>query len=384
MSRAAELPAREEADLLAAWGQLVACGADVQAVRRALAGEPRFARFANLFSEEDADDDAVPELTPWVRVLVFAAQDAPLLDRAASLRASEAEPTSRGHAWAQLAVLDEAGASPGDALAAIARSARRRGFPRQGEAFYAAAKRAREGADLGDALAPGGFGPVEDALLQSGGARGPVYMALARAGAYGRPTEELPPVPPSKPKKAPDAPLTERLAGTAAPLKRGFERMLSGIEGALGIGPPEPREREPEPAPAKPQPRVEPAPQVVREPVAPPPRASSGGKKTIGGDSGLVQVNDVHGGGIDAAVERDQQQVGASLRVDAWYDTLDEAAAKLTLLEVQADPQTQAELEALFAKLEGSKAGLDLAPKRTNQLVDLQWRFKSWKRRQLR
>ncbi|MEZ6188761.1 MAG: hypothetical protein R3F62_27635, partial [Planctomycetota bacterium] len=65
---AAEIPPHHEADLLAAWGRLVACGADVAQVRAALSQEPRFARFASLFREEE-DEDPVPELTPWVRVL---------------------------------------------------------------------------------------------------------------------------------------------------------------------------------------------------------------------------------------------------------------------------------------------------------------------------
>ena len=192
----------------------------------------------------------------------------------------------------------------------------------------------------------------------------------------------------SQAKPAADAPPLTRLAESAAPLKRGFERMLSGIEGALGIGQPaDNRERAAEavakhkdPAPAA-TPRAEPAPRVVREPVAPPQPASSSGRKTIGGDSGPIQVNDVHGGGVDASVDHEDLQVAASLQVDAWYDQLEDAAAKLTLLEVQADPQTEAELTALLAALEAQKAGLDLAPKRTNQLIDLQWRFKGYLRR---
>jgi hypothetical protein len=222
-----------EARLLCAWGHLLAAGAEEAQILLALARELGEDPLAAACREGHAAVVAHESLSFWVQVLLATPRQPELLVRAGELLAAEAERSwRRGWLWQKLKLLHEADASVGDGLGALAREARDHALTALAEGLYAAAKQGRKGADLRSALraASGTLPPLEalalsrlddeDARLSS------VLETLAGIGD----------LPEAGPAPRPLENLAQAASETAAPIKRGLERVLSGIEGALGIG----------------------------------------------------------------------------------------------------------------------------------------------------
>jgi hypothetical protein len=245
----------EAARLLAGWGHLLQAGVDegeglavlgeqaqdagLQALCRAAAPDPR-----RLPAALEAHGEA---LDSWVVALLGVAprSGAHLLAAAALLERE----WSRAALWARLALLRQAGAPPGEAFGALAREARDHGKANLAEALYAAAKRARTGSTFLEALRPSAaqLAPAEKLVVLAAreATLAPTLVALEGLAASGAgevgPSSAAPSSDPGRQprEKAPAPGLVDRAAAGAAPLKRGLERVLSGIEEALGIGGPD-------------------------------------------------------------------------------------------------------------------------------------------------
>lgn len=247
-------------------------------------------------------DEHGTELTSWVGVLLATSPRKPEHLRAAAehLLGEDDDDVLRERTWALLGFLLRAGAPPGEALGALARSAREREARPLAEALGAAARAARQGGHWLEALAAAqGVEAAERLVLSHAGQDGPAAVerlaalaSLQRRAALGGAAEALQRI------------ATAAQAG-AAPLKRGLEGVISRIEGALGRGGKEETKTElakrtvssraegssrAEAAPGMPAPVPPPAP--VTEPKQPPAAARPGKKKTIGEDSGPVRVED--------------------------------------------------------------------------------------------
>ncbi len=395
----------EAARLLAGWGHLLQAGVDegeglavlgeqaqdpgLQALLRAAAPDPR-----RLAAALEAHGEA---LDSWVVVLLgVAPRSGPHLLAAAALLEREGGWT-RALLWARLALLRQAGAAPGEAFGALAREARDHGKANLAEALYAAAKRARTGSTFLEALRPSAaqLAPTEKlvvlaareatlagslAALEGLAASGAGEVAPAAAvpsGDSGRQPRE----------KSPAPGLVDRAAAGAAPLKRGLERVLSGIEEALGIGGPDAektaRAREllagraqrtdappaAAPPPAKPAPQATPAP--AEDEAEPEPR-----RKTIGMDSGPVPKV-----GYTASESVSADRPPRPLTREEWVLGLDAARSQLAVLELQPGDAPLA--RALERELERLRVTVPNADRRLlEQLDDLALRLMTWRQRQ--
>lgn len=401
----------EAARLLAGWGHLLQAGVDegealavlgeqaqdagLQALLRAAAPDPR-----RLPAALEAHGDA---LDSWVVVLLGVAPraGAHLLSAAALLERE----WSRATLWARLALLRQAGAPPGEAFGALAREARDHGKSNLAEALYAAAKRARTGSTFLEALRPSAaqLAPAEKLVvlaareatlaaslaalegLAASGSGEAAPSTAAPSGDSGRHPRE----------RAPAPGLVDRAAAGAAPLKRGLERVLSGIEEALGIGGPDAektaRAREllagralradgPAPAPkAAPAPAPEPMSEAKSEakpeaPAEPEPR-----RKTIGMDSAAIPIV-----GYTAADSVSADRPPAPPRPltrEEWVLALDAARGQLAVLELQPGDAPLA--RSLERELERLRATVPNGDRRLlEQLDDLALRLMTWRQRQ--
>lgn len=309
---AASRPVRpaDEARLLGTWGILLLAGVPepealehlaqepcpeaLQGLARASAAALRAGRGLEAVLDEQGGD-----LTSWVGVLLAAApRRGELLCAAADQLLNEVEHGRRREQhWERLALLLRAGAPPGEALGAVARAAREREERALAEALGAAARAARQGGSWTQALSAGGLEPAERLILVRPGPDRLVVLdrlaalaALQRRATASSPAEAL-------------HRIAEAAQAGAAPLRRGLERVLSGLEDAFGrsgakdegrdlarqtVSGRGERPAEP-PAPATPAPApATPAP----SPATPPAPVTGGGKKkTIGGDSGPVPLD---------------------------------------------------------------------------------------------
>jgi hypothetical protein len=400
----------EAARLLAGWGHLLQAGVDegeglavlgeqaqdpgLQALLRAAAPDPR-----RLPAALEAHGEA---LDSWVVVLLgVAPRSGPHLLAAAALLEREGGWT-RALLWARLALLRQAGAPPGEAFGALAREARDHGKANLAEALYAAAKRARTGSTFLEALRPSAaqLAPTEKLVvlaareatlagalaalegLAASGAGEVAPAAAAPSGDSGRQPRE----------RAPAPGLVDRAAAGAAPLKRGLERVLSGIEEALGIGGPDAektaRAREllagraqrtdapavtpapratPAPAgPLTPETRAEPAPEAEPEPR----------RKTIGMTSGPVPKV-----GYTAAESVSVDRPPRPLTREEWVLALDAARGQLAVLELQPGDAPLA--RSLERELERLRVTVPTGDRRLlEQLDDLVLRLMTWRQRQ--
>jgi hypothetical protein len=348
-------------------------------------------------------------LDAWLTAMLAGPRRAKVLLFAAGVLEREAKGITppRAMVWSKLGVLVLAEAPLGDALSALAREARDHDQGPLAEGLYGAAKRARSGADLLESLraASAQLGPLERAVLDGTRADngGAVLVGALEALAL------LPPVAPEAPAAASAAqpPLgglaqvAQAASAGAAPLRRGLERMLSGIEGALGIGPP-PESAGPaqlareavqaraaraesgrSPAPAAPASRAAPTetPDTADAPNAPDggAPAQSSKKKTIGMDSGPVPIAGFSAG---KALVGEATQIDAGRSVDpseAFVQALGKVKSKLTVIEMQPDEHgLVAELERELARL---RATAPAAQRLVTQLDDLELRFIAWKER---
>lgn len=396
----------EAARLLAGWGHLLQAGVDegealavlgeqaqdagLQALCRAAAPDPR-----RLPAALEAHGDA---LDSWVVVLLgVAPRSGAHLLAAAALLARE---WSRALLWARLGLLRQAGAPPGEAFGALAREARDHGKANLAEALYAAAKRARTGSTFLEALRPSAaqLAPAEklvvlaareatlaaslaalEGLAASGAGEAPP-QAAAPSGESGRQPRE----------KGPAPGLVDRAAAGAAPLKRGLERVLSGIEEALGIGGPDAektararellagRAQRPDAPPPETRPRAAPAaspPEARPEAEAEPePR-----RKTIGMDSAAIPIV---GYTASESVSADRPPAPPRpLTREEWVLALDAARGQLAVLELQPGDAPLA--RALERELERLRATVPNGDRRLlEQLDDLALRLMSWRQRQ--
>lgn len=339
-------------------------------------------------------------LDAWLTAMLAGPRRAKVLLFAAGVLEREAKGTTppRAMVWSKLGVLVLAEAPLGDALSALAREARDHDLGPLAEGLYGAAKRARGGADLLEALraASAHLGPLERAVLDGTRADngGAVLVGALEALALLPPAAEVPATAAAgaQPPLGGLAQVAQAASAGAAPLRRGLERMLSGIEGALGIGPP-PESGGPaqlareavqaraaraesgrSPAPAAPAPPAAPA--ETPEEGAP---AQSSKKKTIGMDSGPVPIAGFSAG---KALVGEATQIDAGRSVDpseAFVQALGKVKSKLTVIEMQPDERgLVAELERELARL---RATAPAAQKLVTQLDDLELRFIAWKER---
>lgn len=367
----------QEARFLAAWSSLLLAGAVEADVLDLLAGEAEAEDLRRLAGECARGLRAGLPLAPivnrrgeglsfWLQVLLGGERrPAPLLAEAADLLL-RAEPWRPAVVWTKLRLLHGVGAVVGEALGAVAREARDQERGALAEALYRSARAARSGAGWKEALQAGSFAPRIQLALLAIGDEGQVARALSalerlpegRAEPSGEPA-------PARPGISLES-LAQRAQETAGPLRRGLERVISGLEDRLGIDRPGPRPEElarqaveeravrDEPAPAAPEAA---APEAV--PASPP--AASGSRKTIGPDSGPVRV-----GSAVADAER-------------WVLTFDEARAKLAIIEVQpAETAIAAEVKADLRVLRSELRGPLHSPERDAKLAELEDRYQAW------
>jgi hypothetical protein len=368
---------RAEARLLGAWGRLLGLGLpepevlgaleeELDAPLSSVAGACRvaLASGSGLASALDVDG-----LSLWAQVLLAAGpRDGAVLILAGDQRALEARGGwRRGWLWRKLALLRRAGASVGDGFGALAREARDHGQIALAEGFYAAARAARSGATFGEALrSAGGLSPSEALALGCEAELGEVLAVLAGLGSVEAKSDDLRQAPARGGREG----FVQVAAEHAAPLRRGLDRMLSGIEGALGIerGPSpraelarravEARVRKDEQlAEVEPEPEA-PGILVSEEPVKRP-----AARKTIGASSDSRSVD-----------------VRSLEDLEAWAAAMGEALAKQALLDAQpGEAATGRELGADLAALRADLVGLVDTPSRRTQLDDLELRFLAWK-----
>ncbi len=381
MAEAERARLRALARFLIGWGELAGLGLDEPALLDLLALEadaPDLRALATRGAgalragggDFAAAVEAADELPFWVQLLLAAPRRATALAEAGALLTHEAERGwDPGLPWRRLRLLHLAGAPPGDALGALAREARDHGRGALGEALYAAARRARDGASLGEALRGARGLPALEAFALSGAAPErpleDVLAAVARIAAAELERHEE-----AGREPAPASGSLETLAEAAServrPLRRGLERLVSNLEGALGVGRPTPREELLREAARAQQERARRGEEgssdgasgaaptsAAAPPSAPPARAG----KTIGADSGPLRVSEV-----EAAAAA------------AWTRAYDDARATLTILEVQPEERALAgELEAALGALREQLARFH-SPERARKLAELEER----------
>ncbi|RMG07561.1 MAG: hypothetical protein D6731_23550, partial [Planctomycetota bacterium] len=224
----------QEARLLTAWGSLLGLGVGTEVVFPALAEDLQDAELAAACRKGAEALRASGLLSSWVEALLGAPASSHVLSLAGQLASEELRHGwRRSVVWKKLSLLHTAGAPLGDGLAALAREARDQALTALAEGLYAGARAARRGEDLRGALlaCAAMLPPLEAAIartLADEGARvAPVLDALAALG-------DVPEAP--APPRALEH-LAQAASESAAPLRRGLDRLLSGLEGALGRGP---------------------------------------------------------------------------------------------------------------------------------------------------
>jgi hypothetical protein len=388
----------QEAAFLGTWGHLVHAGVpepqalDALATTGPAALRPLAAAIASAPTKRAAAlDEHGDPLSSWVRALLAdlptaeAERGSRLVETSGVLLEEQRAGWTPGRLWRKAGLL-RGGRGLGDGLAALAREARDHEHSGLGEALYGAARRARQGADLTSALRECAEAPGLDARFQL------VFAALdaerleealaALEGLAAIPwsAESAASVP-----QAGDEPdslkrFTEAAKEGAAPIRRGLDRLLSGIEGALGIKTGETEELD---RVALARQAVEsrqtqgggPRPRPTRKASSAVPRdgrpAPSSARKTIGSESGPVRHAP-----LDPA-ER------LSLR---WNQTFDLARAKLSLLDVQHDlseggqevADLRAEFEAEVAALHEQLTELEQPADQRQLLEELESRYQAW------
>lgn len=401
---------RAQARFLGAWGHLGACG---------VADGPALAALAEETTDADLRELALAAargvgpaldahggcLEAWLAPVVGGERRAAEhLVAAGDLLEREARGApARALLWARLRLVAAAGGALGDALSALARAARDAEAGALAEGLYAAAKRARGGEGLVAALrGAAGLTPLERAALE--GARDDEVDARLRALEA---LASLPALEAGAP--APGAAhslsnLAQAATAGAAPLRRGIERVLSGIEEALGIGPPaespgaalareavQARAARAEAPAAEPRTASEPRPGAA-------PVDAAGKKKTIGMDSGPVPLPGFEQGKgpagdaarVDARVAAagDARVAAATAAptdsVEAWTRALERARSKLVAAELtprDEGPGLVREVEAELPRLRASVPGGDRSRRLTTQLDDLELRLLAWRER---
>ncbi|MCO5171831.1 MAG: hypothetical protein M9894_36490 [Planctomycetes bacterium] len=395
-----ERPARlgAHARFVGAWGHLCGAGVAEPVALAALAEatvEPALRELA--LASARASGGLGPALDAhggcldgWLVALLAGARRSPehLVAAAGLLEREAAGAPPRALLWARLRLVAAAHGPLGDALSSLARAARDAEQAALAEGLLAAAKRARGGAGLIDALrGAAGLGPLERAALE--GAREDDVDARLRA------LEALALLP----RDDADAPaagasslsnLAQAATAGAAPLRRGLERVLSGIEEALGIGPPDPAPaaqlaREAVQARAAARQESPPSPPAA---AAAPPEPGGGKKKTIGMDSGPVPQPGFDpekraagdGARVDARVAA--ATAAPADPVEAWTRALERARSKLVAAELTPTaegPGLAREVEAELARLRAAIPGG--SRRLTTQLDDLELRLLAWKER---
>ncbi|MBX3472457.1 MAG: hypothetical protein KF878_36865, partial [Planctomycetes bacterium] len=193
--------------------------------------------------------------------------------------------------------------------------------------------------------------------------------------------------------------LAQAATAGAAPLRRGIERVLSGIEEALGIGPPpespgaalareavqaRAARAEAPAAESRSAPESRQAPEA-RSSAAP--VDAAGKKKTIGMDSGPVPLPgfDPGKGPADDAARVDARVAAATAAsVEAWARALERARSKLVAAELtprDEGPGLVREVEAELPRLRASVPGGDRSRRLVTQLDDLELRLLAWRER---
>lgn len=391
------------ARFVGAWGHLLAAGVAEPAALAALAedtDDPDLRELARAAAGSTGPTTALDAhggcLDAWLGALLAGARRPELLVAAGALLEREArgDDPPRAALWQKLSLLARAGAPLGDALSALAREARQRGQGPLAEGLYGAARRARGGGSLLEALREvQGLTPLERAAVEAARGDDPAPL-LATLEALGR----LPAAPRAATgATAPTSPLAnlaQAASAGAAPLRRGIERVLSGIEEALGIGPPPDASGHArlarEAVQAREAARVEPAARPTDEPAAvaaPPPAAAvaapaPGAKKTIGMDSGPVPVPGFEAG--QAAAGGAAKADGGAPRdpVEGWARSLERARSKMAVAELVPDDEGPAlvrEVEAELRRLRDTLPGGERSRRLATQLDDLELRLLAWR-----
>lgn len=393
----------DQAWLVGTWGHLLLAGApeaealeclgaqgpreDLRRLARACRGAGADAALGEVLDAEGAP------LRSWLRALLAPApREGAVLAAAAEVlrREADAGRWHEGLVWAKLRLVHRAGGAAGDACSGLAREARDRERPALAEALYGAAKRVRQGTDLPAALlAEPGAWPLPSRLVLARAEAGGLDAALERLEALG--ALARPAAPGAEDADDPIARVAEAATAGAAPLRRGFQQVLSGLGEALGIerrgsgahadlvreavaarksaraepGPTQPAAKAPADAPAE----AGPAPEEGPGPS----------KKTIGGDSGPVVINELHGGPGDASEERQREREDKHARRAAWRDLLERARSQMTVLEVEGDGPTASELEVSLATLRADAKTQFVPPDMLRRLGDLEARYAAWR-----
>lgn len=396
------------ARFMGAWGHLLSHGVAEPAALAALAEDTTDADLRELAraGSTAAEGKLGPVLDAhggcldaWLTAMLSGPRRAKVLLFAAGVLEREARGSTPARAlvWSKLGVLVLAEAPLGDALSALAREARDHDLGPLAEGLYGAAKRARGGADLLEALrgASAHLGPLERAALEATRAEsgGAVLVGALEALALLPAASEAPVAAPGAPPPLGGlAQVAQAASAGAAPLRRGLERMLSGIEGALGIGPPPETggaaqlAREAVQARAaraesgrSPAPVVQPAPAATAPAADDGPPAPSSKKKTIGMDSGPVPIAGFSAG---KALVGEATQIDAGRPVDpseAFVQALGKVKSKLTVIEMHPDERgLVTEIERELARL---RAIAPPSGRLVTQLDDLELRWMTWKER---
>ncbi len=418
-SRAARLLAH--ARFLGAWGHLLAAGASEATALGALdddATDPDLRELARAVAGAGAQGTGAALdahggcLDAWVTALLAGPRRPEHLIAAGALLEREArgDDPPRAALWRKLALLAAAQAALGDALSTLAREARDREQGALAEGLYGAARRARGGAGLLESLRGlTGLTGLERAALEAaqGGAEPAPLLATLEALARLPGSEAPPPVgaaaaPPTTGSSLTN--LAQAATAGAAPLRRGIERVLSGIEEALGIGPPP----APDTAAATPAQlareamqaraaRASASERLAPAPAAPPvatataaigaadaPAAPAAGKKkTIGMDSGPVPLPgyDAGKGLVGEAARLDVGRPPAD-PVEAWTRSLERVRSKLTVAELtpgEEGPGLVREAEAELRRLRETLPGGERSRRLAAQLDDLELRLLAWR-----
>jgi hypothetical protein len=230
----------EEARFLGIWGHLLGVNVSEKeifvALEEQLSGDLReFAgSCARALDQGSQLKDSLSDfacLSFWIEVLLAAeSRDATVLQEASAQQALEArEPWRRGWLWRKLRLLRRLDAPMGDGFGALAREARDHGLVALAEGFYAGARALRNG-EAFDGVLRGlaGVSPTERLALSSEADEAAMLLSLEGVSAFeegASPSDT----------KTPLEEFAQAANEKAAPIKRGLDRFLAGIEDALGI-----------------------------------------------------------------------------------------------------------------------------------------------------
>ncbi len=230
----------DEARFIGIWGHLLGVNASEKEIFVAL--QEQFSgdlgelagSCARALSEGSTLKDALEGgscLSFWVEVLLAAESlDASALQEASLVQALEArEAWRRGWLWRKLRLFRRVDAPVGDGLGALAREARDHGLTALAEGFYAGARAVREGEAFEGVLKSlSGVTPSERLALSCEAEIDALLVALEGLGAFDEHVRQGEPTSPLEG-------LAQVATEKAAPIKRGLDRFIAGIEDALGI-----------------------------------------------------------------------------------------------------------------------------------------------------